>query len=68
MKKIALGLVALAALSSTALAAGNRSWDLHDRQYYTTKGYVDGPDRHCRDRAGAARGRVDLRPFGFRAR
>ncbi len=28
MKKIALGLVALAALSSTALAAGNRSWDL----------------------------------------
>jgi hypothetical protein len=27
MKKIALGFVALAALSTTALAAGNHSWD-----------------------------------------
>ena len=38
MKKIALSLVALAALSTASFAAGNRSWDLQDREYYTSSG------------------------------
>ncbi len=40
MNKFALSLIALAALSTASFAAGNRSWDLQDREYYTTQGYV----------------------------
>jgi len=38
MKKIAVSLIALSALSTAAFAAGNRSWDLQDQQYYVTSG------------------------------
>jgi hypothetical protein len=41
MNKFALSLIALAALSTASLAAGNRSWDLQDREYYTTNSYTD---------------------------
>ena len=44
MKKIALSLIALAALSTVSYAAGNRSWDLRDSQYYNTSG-VSEPAR-----------------------
>ncbi len=44
MKKIALSLIALAAFSTASFAAGNRSWDVQDREYYTTKGYVTVED------------------------
>jgi hypothetical protein len=36
MKKIALSLVALAALSTASFAAGNRSWDPQDSEYLAT--------------------------------
>ena len=41
MKKIVLTLAALAALSTASFAAGNRNWDLQDREYYTTSGKSD---------------------------
>ena len=36
MNKIVLSLAALAALSTASLAAGNRSWDLRDSEYYNS--------------------------------
>lgn len=36
MNKIILSLAALAALSTASLAAGNRSWDLRDSEYYNS--------------------------------
>lgn len=38
MKKIVISLAALAALSTASFAAGNRSWDLQDREFYNTSG------------------------------
>ncbi len=37
MKKISLSLVAIAAISSAALASSNRSWDLRDSPTYCGK-------------------------------
>lgn len=37
MKKIAVSLIALAAISSAALASGNRSWELRDADTYVGK-------------------------------
>ena len=37
MKKFAVSLIALAALSTAALASGNRSWDLRDVDTYVGK-------------------------------
>jgi hypothetical protein len=37
MKKIIISIAALAAISSAALAAGNRSWDLRDADTYVGK-------------------------------
>ena len=37
MKKIAISLIALAAISSAALASGNRNWDLRDSDTYFGK-------------------------------
>ena len=37
MNKFAISLVALAALSTAALASGNRSWDLRDSDTYVGK-------------------------------
>ena len=44
MKKIAVSLIALSALSTAAFAAGNRSWDLQDQQYYVTSGVLSAAD------------------------
>ena len=41
MKKIIVSLAALAALSTASFAAGNRSWDLRDTEYYNTSGKSD---------------------------
>ena len=41
MKKIALTLAALAALSTASFAAGNRNWDLQDREYFTSSAVSD---------------------------
>ena len=38
MKKIFLSLAVLAALSTASFAAGNRSWDLQDTEYYNSAG------------------------------
>ena len=38
MNKIALSLLALAALSTASFAAGNRNYDVQDREYYTSSG------------------------------
>jgi hypothetical protein len=38
MTKILLTLAALATLSTASFAAGNRSYDLRDEQYYNTSG------------------------------
>ncbi len=37
MKKIIISIAALAAISSAALAAGNRSWELRDADTYVGK-------------------------------
>jgi hypothetical protein len=37
MNKFAISLIALAALSTAALASGNRSWDLRDSDTYMGK-------------------------------
>jgi hypothetical protein len=37
MKKISLSLIAIAAISSTALASSNRSWELRDSPTYCGK-------------------------------
>ena len=37
MNKFAISLIALAALSTAALASGNRSWDLRDSETYVGK-------------------------------
>ena len=39
MNKIILSLAALAALSTATMAAGNRSNELRDTEYFITKGY-----------------------------
>jgi hypothetical protein len=38
MNKIALSLIALAALSTVSFASGNRSWDLRDTPNYVSSG------------------------------
>jgi hypothetical protein len=50
MKKISLSLIAIAAISSTALASSNRSWDLRDSPTYCGK-FTANVENQC---AGAS--------------
>ena len=69
MKKIALSLLALSALSTAAFAAGNRNWDLRDSNYYTTSGVAADVTMSSRTDADvmqaplAVESRVGLTPF-----
>ena len=54
MNKIALGLIALATLSTASFAANNRSWDLRDTEYYTSSGVPS---------ASATAGAMDTAPL-----
>ncbi len=59
MNKIALGLIALATLSTASFAANNRSWDLRDTEYYTSSGV---PTESATSNYGAS---ADEAPLAF---